>query len=279
MKDQRTKEYRAAMKHITTIIAVLTLCLITTGAALANQLHPVSGAYYTSEVDLKVASRGIPMAWERTYRSNRTILTIKDQDTKYYDYASPIDGPLGFGWHTPFTMRIWKNAPLVSDPQYLCDALIDADGRVIYFEKGPGGIVLPDYQNGYTLSSTTTGYLLTQRGGNSWNFDLNGRLSSITDPLGRTATLVYSGEQLTAITDAANRTVFTLTWDNGHISRVTDLAGWAITYSYDGGGNLTGISHIDPVTSAPETLFTYVYNSVHGLTGNRNAEIETWTVK
>ena len=31
------------MKHITTIIAVLTLCLITTGAALANQLHPVSG--------------------------------------------------------------------------------------------------------------------------------------------------------------------------------------------------------------------------------------------
>ncbi|OGU01258.1 MAG: hypothetical protein A2X82_09025 [Geobacteraceae bacterium GWC2_55_20] len=125
--------------HITTILASLILFLFTLGAAQANQLHPVSGAYFTSEVDLKVSARGVPMVWERTYRSNRTLLKIENPDSKSYEYAAPLDGPLGFGWHTPFTMRIWKNAAMVSDPAYNCDALVDSDGRIIYFPKDAAG--------------------------------------------------------------------------------------------------------------------------------------------
>src|SRR6266568_2027594 len=260
------------MNHITTLFAALILCLITTGAAFANQIHPVSGAYYTSEVDLKVAARGIPMAWERTYRSNRTILKINSLDDKSYQYKAPVDGPLGFGWHSPFTMHIVKNAPIVSDPAYLCDALVDADGTYIYFEKGPGGIILPNYANGYTLSGGNGGnYTLTQRGGNTWTFDSNGRLLTIADLLGRTARLTYSGDQLTGISAAAGRTVYTLTWSDNHISKVTDLSGRAITYSYTN-GNLASVSHDS------DTIFSYTYNSDHGLITNSNAQNETWRI-
>lgn len=260
------------MKHLKSLLASLILCLFAT-AAHANQLHPVSGAYYTSEVDLKVAARGVPMVWERTYRSNRTMMSIEDEEGKSYENVQPIHGPLGFGWHSPFFMRIQKNAAIVSDPEYNTDALVDADGRYIYFPKGPGGIILPDYANGYTLSSLADGYTLTQRGGNTWEFNVGGQLKTITDTIGRTATLVYDHEgKLASITDAAGRTVFTLTWTNGHVSKVTDLAGRSIQYEYDGNGNLVTVKH------DADTIFSYSYNANHGLTANRNALGETWSV-
>ena len=260
------------MRTIAGLLALFVLTLFP-GLAIANQMHPVSGAYYTSEVDLKVAARGVPMVWERTYRSNRTRMTIEDEENKGYDNVQPIDGPLGFGWHSPFFMRIQKNAAVVSDPIYNTDALVDADGRYIYFPKGPGGIILPDYANGYTLSGGAgAGYTLTQRGGNTWHFDADGLLQSITDPVGRTATLIYSDGKLSGITDAAGRTVFTLTWSNGHVSKVTDLAGRSIQYEYDGSGNLATVKH------DADTIFSYSYNANHGLTANRNALGETWSV-
>lgn len=259
------------MKQITTFLTTLLLCLLTTGAAFASQINPVSGAYYTSEYDLKVAARGIPMVWERSYRSNRSILKIDGPEQKSYQYQPPVDGPLGFGWHTPFGMRIWKNAPIVSDPSYLCDALIDADGSIIYFEKGPGGQILPDYASGYSLTSSASGWSLTQRGGNSWSFDASGRLTGITDLLGRSASLTYSGDQLTGISDASGRRIFTLSWTDNHITQVTDLSGRSVSYEYSS-GNLVTVKHDS------DTLFSYGYNSDHGLISNANALGETWRI-
>ncbi|MDU0460471.1 MAG: DUF6531 domain-containing protein, partial [Geobacteraceae bacterium] len=262
-----------------TLFCCLALFLFTLGAAQANQLHPVSGAYFTSEVDLRVAARGVPMVWERTYRSNRTLLKFENPDSKSYEYVAPIDGPLGFGWHTPFTMRIWKNAAIVSDPAYNCDALVDSDGRIIYFPKDAAGNTQPDYANGYTLSGGNNGgnYTLTQRGGNSWTFDNNGKLLVINDPLGRSATLTYNGDTLTEIKDAAGRTIYTLSWTGNHITKITDLTGRSITYDYDN-GNLNTVNHLDPATQTPETLFSYSYNATHGLTANKNAINETWRI-
>ena len=255
------------------IITIILLCAVMIAPpAQANQLHPLSGAYFTSEVDLKVAARGIPMAWERTYRSNRTILKIENSDSKSYDYVSPEDGPLGYGWFSPFTMRIWKNAPQVSDPSLLCDALVDADGRIVYFPKDAAGIVQPDYPNGYTLSTTATGWTLTQRGGSTWTFDQNGRLLTITDTLGRSAQLTYSGDQLSTVKDSASRVIYTLTWDGNHITKVTDLANRSIDYQYDSSGNLITVSHNG------DTINSYSYNAAHGLVTNSNAINETWRI-
>ena len=170
------------------------------------------------------------------------------------------------------TMHFIKNAAAVSDPAYNCDALVDADGSYIYFEKDINGNVQPNYATGYILSVTTTGWSLSQRGGNSWTFDSGGALQTITDPLGRSAHLSYSGDHLTGISDSANRTVYTLTWSGNHIEKITDLAGRTISYSYDANGNLTAVKH------DTDTIFSYSYNSNHGLTGNSNAITETWRV-
>ncbi len=260
------------IKRIISIAAALALSLTAAIPARANQLHPVSGAYFTSETDLKVAAAGIPMAWERTYRSNRTIMKIASAESRSFDYAPPVDGPLGYGWHTPFTMRIWKNAPIVTDPSYLCDALVDSDGRIIYFTRDAAGAVRPDYANGYTLSAGASGWTLSQRGGNSWSFGPDGRLLSVTDPLGRSANLVYEGDKLSQVKDAAGRTVYTLTWTGSHITRVTDLAGRSIDYAYDQGGNLTGVSHDG------QTINAYSYNASHGLLSSSNPLGESWLI-
>lgn len=254
-----------------TILAVL-ICLFA-GAAHANQLHPVSGAYHTSEVDLKVAARGIPMAWERTYRSNRTNRHVGDRTG--YDYSQPEGGPLGYGWHTPFTVRIKPNAAIINGnhPEQSLDAFVSAEGEYIYFDKGPGGLILPDYINGYTLSGGNGGnYTLSQRGGNTWTFDNNGRLLTIADSLNRAVQLVYTDDRLTSVVDAAGRTVYTFTWTDKHITRVTDLANRSIDYGYDGSGNLATVSH------SGDTLFTYSYNANHGIIANRNSLGETWQV-
>ncbi len=272
-KSEAIKEHVPVMiKRIFSIAAALALSLTAAAPAMANQLHPVSGAYFTSETDLKVATRGIPMAWERTYRSNRTIMKIVSPESRSFEYATPVDGPLGYGWYTPFTMRILRNAPIVSDPSLLCDALVDSDGRIIYFPRDAAGAVRPDYANGYTLSATNSGWTLTQRGGNSWSFGLDGRLLSVTDPLGRSATLVYEGDRLSQVKDAVGRTIYTLTWTGSHIARVTDLAGRSIDYAYDQGGNLASVSHDG------QTINGYSYNATHGLVSNSNALGESWRI-
>jgi hypothetical protein len=78
----------------TIILLIIILCMSAVSAH-ANQLHPVSGAYFTSETDLKVASRSVAMTWERTYRSNHTLMKIDSPDKRSYTSSQPVDGPLG----------------------------------------------------------------------------------------------------------------------------------------------------------------------------------------
>ena len=109
---------------------------------------------------------------------------------------------------------------------------------------------------GYVLRKTSTGYELIETGSNTYTFDTTGKLTSIKDPRGNTATLTYNTDnRLTSIKDIMGRTIFTFTHNaGGRISSVTDIAGRTINYEYDTTGNLTKVSQGKAPRSIPQYL-------------------------
>jgi RHS repeat-associated protein len=186
------------------LLAVL-LLLAVPGLSCAGDLFYPSGTYYTSQSDLKVAARSVPMSWERTYRSNRMVKT----DTGSYDYSPPTDGPLGYGWQTPFTTRILRNHFVSSDGGTMTDVYVGADGRYFYFNHDSSDNYEPDKKNGYVLSKTTSGYQMQEVGGNASLFNSAGQLTAVRDPRGRSATVSYDGlGNVVSVADVVGRTVF-----------------------------------------------------------------------
>ncbi|MHB8882794.1 MAG: DUF6531 domain-containing protein [Thermodesulfovibrionales bacterium] len=225
--------------------------------ATGSQVYYPSGTYYFSETDLRIPARSIPMSWERTYRSNR----VAKKDTKWV-FGEPADGPLGYGWSTPFSVKIEGGA------------YVNEEGRYFYFEKDTNGNYLPNMEAGFILLKSAVGYELIERGSNTRVFDINGRLTSIKDPRGNTVTLSYDANRLTSIKDVLNRQIFTFTYNTGgRISSVTDIAGRILNYEYDPAGNLTKVTH------GTEVISTYTYNNNHGLTSKSNALEETYTIE
>lgn len=146
---------------------------------LISHAHDVfypTGTYYHGETDLRVAVRGVPMVWERTYRCNRIV-----------------NG----------------------------DTYIASDGRTFTFDKDDSGALKPDFANGYTLTATGSSYQLQEICGNTSTFDNSGRLLTITDSQGRTATLGYNGSQFATIKGSTGRTVYNLIWSGDHIGSVS----------------------------------------------------------
>jgi RHS repeat-associated protein len=230
------------------------LPVVTTG----SQVYYPSGTYYFSETDLKVAARSVPMIWERTYRSNRVI-----KGNGRYVFAEPVDGPLGFGWTTPFTVRIEN------------DAYVNAEGRYIFFVKDANGTYLPNQEAGQILKKTAEGYELTTLGGNTQLFNSTGKLTAIRDTRGHSALLTYDAAgRLVAIADVMGREIFTFSYTaENRIARITDLAGSSIDYGYDGFGNLELVAHNG------EVLARYAYSSYHGITSKANVLDETYTIE
>ena len=227
-----------------------------------SQVYYPSGTYYFTEMDLRVSARSIPMTWERTYRSNRVL----KKNTQWV-FGEPADGPLGFGWTSPWFIRIEG------------DAFINEQGRYFYFQKDSVGNYLPNMEAGYVLRKTATGYELIETGSNTYTFDTTGKLTSIKDTRGNTATQTYNTDnRLTSIKDIMGRTIFTFTHNSGgRISSVTDIAGRTINYEYDTTGNLIKVSTTQ--NSQSITLSTYTYNANHGITTKSNPLNETYTIE
>lgn len=77
---------------------------------------------------------------------------------------------------------------------------------------------------------------------------------------GNRTTLVYSGGQLSTVTDPSGRTLSLSYNAGGQISQVTDPAGRTVKYGYDGSANLTSVTNVGGKTTS------YAYDGSHQLT-------------
>lgn len=72
----------------------------------------------------------------------------------------------------------------------------------------------------------------------AYGYDAQGRLSTVTDPVGGVTQLTYAGTHLASITDAAGQITRFSHDGNGNLTRIEDPDGSARGFSYDGNGRL-----------------------------------------
>ena len=117
-------------------------------------------------------------------------------------------------------------------------------------------------------------WVLQFKTGASWNFDLNGRLSSLKDANNNATTLTYASGLLTNVRDAFNRPL-TIAYTNGKIASVTDFESRVWTLDYNSAGRLQTVS--DPTLSGVSPFTTYSYDANGNVIGQTNRLGKTWS--
>ena len=173
---------------------------------------------------------------------------------RHYNSRSSVDRSLGFGWSHTYDRYL-----TFSDGKILCHR---EDGRVIYFssdtleaESGAREKLVHNDDGTYTLTAVDQVKEL---------YDSTGNLTSLTDLNGNTISLSYQNGRLSTVTDPFGRSL-TFSYDtSGKIASITDPAGKTIQFGYDSSNNLTLVTYQD------ESTKQYIYDDpgdVHNLTG------------
>lgn len=160
------------------------------------------------------------------------------------------DGPLGPNWRHSYEWRLFETGNQVE--------VLTHAGQTIRFEQGyfagtwslvegdTAPYQLQEVSNVYSLCDPWSGLIYTfgpggelasvrDRNGNTHTLSYaSGRLSQVSDSLGRTLNFTYTGGgQLETVTDGT-RTV-TYSYTSGRLTGVNDATGFDTTYAYDAG--------------------------------------------
>lgn len=167
-----------------------------------------------------------------------------------------VDGPLGFGWSHSYNYKIVNTSDTLWQVKY-------PDGHIADF------IPLFDVLGtSFPLFGGTTDSLF--KSSNSFNFitkdqsyfqfDLTGRLKSITDPNNNTTSLHYSGNLLDSVVGPGNRYfVFTGNITTGRISSIRTPSGNVCNFRIDANSNLVS------ATNPNGDSIRFTYDSIHQL--------------
>jgi len=207
---------------------------------ISSVFRPVNtstGEFYHSWNDLSVPGRGLFLAFSRTYSSQ----------------LASQDGPVGFGWTGSYNV-------FASIDSSSGDVTVHEENgsEVTFTPDGQGGFIAP---TNVLATLTFDGTFYTFQRDQSrvqYVFDASGLLQSETDRNGYTTTFVYTGPQLTSVTDPAGRELL-FTYDpNGHIVLVNDVAGGrSVQFTYDGAGNLA------TATDVKNGVWQFTYDPNH----------------
>src|SRR6266540_1577709 len=217
------------------------LCQTCTG----SPCYVSSGTYIADSVDLKLPTSGFALTAARHYQS-----------------TLPIDGPLGVGWSSNLTPRIYYAIYLFSAPSTYQNqaSLIMPDGSRYSFIENVDGTFSPPVGRHDSLVRNGDGtYDLTpQRTRSRLRFASDGSLLAMTDEFGNALSWTYDGSgRLQQVADAAGSgRYFNVFWGaDGRISAIQDSAGRQVQYGYNAQGNLT------TVTDAAGRVTTYSYTA------------------
>lgn len=189
--------------------------------------------------------------------------------TRTYNSLDTQNGTAGRGWSAgaeldadiSFT-RLVDHATDAEYPQNVVE-LIETDGTSHYYQLSSGGVYAPFVDDFSVLAKNSDAtWSLTLADGGRYTFDASGSateyrtaIHAVDEP---SFSYVYSSGKLSSITDPVGRGI-TLTYDgNGRLWKVTSNQTtpariWTFTYST--GGELTDVQ--DPVNGASTTHFDY----------------------
>ena len=260
----------------------------------STQADPVSmpsGAFLDNVVDLSV-DRAVPLAWSRSYDS-RFVNSVGDLGRGWmHGFESSIteaadaDAALGSlsleavlpavvasvaaddmmsetaGLSAGEIARRWTAAALVANwwTEQLVQTyvVINLGNRSLPFLRMPDGTFAPGPGVTATLTCDADGiYTLQERLGDTYVFNWNKKLESITDPSGNITTFYYMSNMLARVENSFGATMTVARDVFGRITSVSDNSGKSVSYSYDSNDCLVS------ATDAVGENWSYGYDAVN----------------
>lgn len=240
-----------------------------TTAYVGEPVSTGNGNYFYEDTDFVLPSRGLPLAFTRSYNS-----------------LDNYEGPLGANWTDSYNIVLTPSAS---------SAVIKwGDGHTETFTLNDG-VYVPQAGVFSSLVQDDDGtFTLIKKDQTQYFFGENGKLTSIVDKNGNTISLTYDNNgNLTQVANASGRAL-TLTYDaNNRITQITDPIGRTVSFQYDGNDNLVQVT--DPmggitkfaydsnhrVTSITlpngNTLLKNVYDAEGRVVSQTNGRGDTWT--
>jgi RHS repeat-associated protein len=192
---------------------------------------------------------------------------IKSKDT---DSTSKQDKILG--WMVSSLTSKWAVDQLISTDTVDNAVTVHLGSKVMEFIRLSDGTYSPP--PGITtqlIKNVDSTYSLKERFGTKMDFNTSNKISQLTDVDGNAMTFTYTGNKLTSVKDAFNRT-FTLQYDaSNRIIKVTDSAGRFVSYGYDANKDLTTYTDTELKT------WSYGYDVNHRITTFKNPLLTTIT--
>ncbi|MEU1310133.1 LamG-like jellyroll fold domain-containing protein [Streptomyces cinnamoneus] len=203
-----------------------------------------SGNYATAATDASVPTVGPELSVVRTYNS--------------LDPRS--DNVFGSGWSTRWDMRaVAEGTGNV--------VVTTAGGSRVRFGRNTDGTYAAPSGGPITLTSVSGGgWVLRDKSASTYSFDSSGRLTKITDGVGREQRLTYTDGKLTEARDMLSGRSLVFTWSGGKVATATakgtgpgaDGLTWAYTYT---GDRLTQVC--PPGTTDKCTVYQYGDGSLY----------------
>lgn len=164
--------------------------------------------------------------------------------TRTYNSVSQNIGLFGRGWTTDFDERVATAANNQLE-------LTLPDGRLITFAT-------PDFFGQIVKNGNGT-FTVTFKDGRVHQFDVNGKLISMSDLNGNQTVLAYDANgKLATVTDPFGRVLTVTTNTNGRVLSISDSLGTIATYTYGGSETLLSVTYAD------NSAFQFSYISIAG---------------
>ncbi|MFO0871611.1 MAG: pre-peptidase C-terminal domain-containing protein [Pirellulales bacterium] len=181
---------------------------------------------------------------------------VSAQSSMSIVHVNGIDSPFGAGWG----IAGWQQAYEQADGSVL---IVDGDGSQLLFlpvatAAGQYQRPLGDFSN---LQKNQGAFRRTLPDQTVYQFDVTGRLATVTDRQGNVTRYEYDGAgRLAAIVDPVGLSTH-FAYSSGHLSTITDPANRVTRFSFDAEGNLTSVTDPDGATR------TWRYDSLHHMIG------------
>lgn len=200
------------------------LCVYdSTQESVGDPINTRTGAMTYPVEDMALSINGGTLAFHHIYASNATSTT-----------------PIGYGWTHNHNARLVFS----TDPGGIPGLVLfkSPDGNTYRFWDIGNGKYTPfaGFPATLTKAGSPATFTLRTQSQLVFLFEQSGKLTSISDPQGRSTMYSYNGEgRLSRVSADADSRYFDFTYDsNGLLINVTDSANRSISFGYDSAGNL-----------------------------------------
>ena len=209
----------------------------------SSPAYAQSGVYFTSALDLQLATAGPALVAGRVYNTS---------------YVS--SGLTGSGWTSNLAIKLTYSVYLYAAPstyQKEVDIRMPDSRLFTFMENADGVTYTPPLGRHDTLVKQPDGSwtLNVQNSRSAWQFNQDGSLVSITDDYGNAQTWSYDANgHLQRITDVGSGRYLDVYFGaDGRLSSVQDSTGRLVQYTYNTNGSLATVT--DPLNHV--TTYTY----------------------